>query len=80
LGAIQACKELGRRVPVDCAIIGFDDIQLAALVNPTLTTIRIDKYGIGQQAMKRVLEMLDNPEATFSPIELGVDLVIRESA
>lgn len=80
LGAIKACKELGRRVPDDCAIIGFDDIQLASLVSPALTTIRLDKYEIGRQAMSRLLEMLENPEVVFSPIQLGVELVIRESA
>ena len=80
LGAIKACKELGRRIPADCAIIGFDDIQLASLVTPSLTTIRLDKYLLGQQAMTRVLEMLDQPEAVFPPIFLDVELVIRESA
>ncbi len=79
LGAMNACKKLGRRIPADCAIIGFDDIQLASLVTPTLTTIRLDKYDIGRQAMIRLLEMLDNPEATYPPIHLGAELVIRES-
>ncbi|MCG3208130.1 MAG: Catabolite control protein A [Anaerolineae bacterium] len=79
LGAMNACKKLGRRIPADCAIIGFDDIQLASLVTPTLTTIRLDKYDIGRQAMIRLLEMLDNPDATYPPIHLGAELVIRES-
>jgi LacI family transcriptional regulator len=80
LGAIKACKELGRRVPDDCAVIGFDDIQLASLVDPALTTIRLDKYEIGWQAMNRLLEMLDNPDTRFAPIELGTELIVRESA
>jgi LacI family transcriptional regulator len=80
LGAIKACKELGRRIPADCAIIGFDDIQLASLVTPSLTTVRLDKYLMGQQAMTRLLEMLDQPESVFPPINLDVELVIRESA
>lgn len=80
LGVIKACKELGRRVPADCAVVGFDDIQLASLVDPALTTIRLDKYSIGRQAMTRLLEMLDRSEETFSPIQLEVELVVRESA
>lgn len=80
LGAIQACQELGRHVPGDCAVIGFDDIQLAAMVTPSLTTIRVDKYDLGRQAMTRLLEMLDAPETTFPPIWLDVELVVRESA
>lgn len=79
LGAMNACKKLGRHIPADCAIIGFDDIQLASLVTPTLTTIRLDKYNIGQQAMGRLLEMLENPDTRFPAIELGAELVIRES-
>lgn len=80
LGALKACKKLGRRIPADCAVIGFDDIQLASLVEPALTTVRLDKYALGQQAMRRLLDMLDQPEATFSPVTLPVELAIRESA
>ena len=80
LGAVKACQKLGRRVPEDCAIIGFDDIQLASLVSPSLTTVRLDKYALGQQAMTRLLEMLDHPKRVFPPINLDVELVIRESA
>ena len=80
LGAVRACQTLGRRVPDDCAIVGFDDIQLASLVMPPLTTIRIDKYRLGQQAMTRVLEMLDQPEEIFPPLRLDVELIVRASA
>jgi LacI family transcriptional regulator len=80
LGAIRACHDLGRRVPDDCAIIGFDDIRWAATATPTLTSIGVNKHCLGEQALTRLLEMLDNPEATFSPIYMDVELVIRESA
>jgi len=80
LGAVQACHDLGRRVPADCAVVGFDDIRLAAMVSPALTTIRVDKYALGQQAMTRLLAMFDNPDATAPPISIGVELVVRESA
>jgi LacI family transcriptional regulator len=80
LGAIQACRELSRPVPAKCAIIGFDDIRLAAMVSPSLTSVRVDKYYLGQQAMIRLLAMLDEPEAIFPPVQVGVQLVVRESA
>jgi LacI family transcriptional regulator len=79
-GAIQACQDLGRRVPHQCTIIGFDDIRLAAMVSPSLTSVRVDKYYLGQQAMSRLLNMLEEPEAAFPPIQVGVELVMRESA
>lgn len=80
VGAMQACRELGRRVPDDCAIVGFDDIPLAAMLTPPLTTVRVDKYELGRQAMSRLLDMLDSPGTSFPPVYLDVELVIRESA
>jgi LacI family transcriptional regulator len=80
LGALRACEELNRRVPADCAIIGFDDILLASMVSPALTTIRTDQYELGRQAMTLLLEMLNKPQATQTSIYLGVELVVRESA
>jgi LacI family transcriptional regulator len=80
VGAIQACEELGRCVPDDCAIVGFDDIQLASLVTPALTTVHLDKYELGRQAVTRLVEMLEEPETVLPPIHLGVKLVVRESA
>jgi LacI family transcriptional regulator len=78
-GAIQACKHLGRRVPEDCAIVGFDDIHMASLVDPPLTTVRINKYQLGQTAMERMVAMLETPQESFSSIELDVELIVRES-
>jgi LacI family transcriptional regulator len=80
VGAIRACRELGRRVPEDCAIVGFDDIPLAGMLAPPLTTVRIDKYALGRQAMNRLIEMLDDPKASFPPIRFDVELVVRKSA
>lgn len=44
IGAIQACKNMGRRVPDDCAIVGFDDILFVAMTDPPLTSVHVDKY------------------------------------
>lgn len=79
IGALRACRDLGRQVPQDCAVIGFDDIPLAALVTPSLSTVRYDKYALGQQAVLRLLDMIESPGTPFPPIELGVELVLRES-
>lgn len=80
LGAIRACQTLGRRVPQDCAVIGFDDIQLAALITPPLTTVRIDKYRLGQQAMITLLDMVENNTQEPPPKLLDVELIVRASA
>jgi len=79
IGAMRACRALGKRIPEDIAIIGFDDIHLAAVVTPTLSSVRVDKYAIGQMAMARIFAMLTNPDEIFTPISLDVMLVLRES-
>ena len=79
LGALKACREMARRVPQECAIVGFDDTLFAALTMPALTTIRLDKYTIGREAMSRLFDMLELPDTTFDPLELDVELVVRES-
>lgn len=80
IGALQACRQLGRRVPEDVAVIGHDDIPLAEIVQPGLTTVRLDKYQLGAQAVLRLLEMLDNPGVHFEPRMLPTYLALRESA
>lgn len=79
IGALRGCHDMDVRVPEDCAIMGFDDIKFSAMTNPSLSTIRYNKYAIGQKAMSRLLEMLEEPNATFPPIHFNVNLVIRES-
>ena len=80
LGAIRACGERGLHIPNDVAIIGFDDISFAAMATPSLSSVHVDKYAIGQQAMDRLIAMIDAPKASLPPIEIDVELRIRESA
>jgi LacI family transcriptional regulator len=80
VGALQACDELKRCVPQDLAIIGHDDIPVAALVSPTLTTCRVPRYELGARAVNALLERLRDNPADCSQIVLQPELVIRESA
>jgi LacI family transcriptional regulator len=80
LGALRALGEMGRRAPDDCAVVGFDDIPMAGQVAPPLTTVRVDKYALGQQCMGRMCEMLSRPGSIFPPASVGVELVVRRSA
>ncbi len=79
LGALRACHDIGLSVPDDVSIIGFDDIQFAAMSSPALSSVRIDKYHIGGLALERMLDMIKHPEKTHPPINLGATLVLRES-
>jgi LacI family transcriptional regulator len=80
VGALQACSQMGRRVPEDLAIIGFDDILMAALVTPALTTCRSAQYEIGFQAMRLLLDRIHGCRGGCEEIVLPPELIIRASA
>ncbi|MGE5251093.1 MAG: LacI family DNA-binding transcriptional regulator [Bacteroidota bacterium] len=79
IGAIQACEEAGKRVPEDIAIIGVDDIPLARIFRPRLTTLHVDLRHIGCVAMRTLLDAI---EGRVPPPAIWIDpeLMVRESA
>ena len=80
VGALQAAKELGRRVPGDVAIVGHDDILLAGLVTPALTTCSVPRQDLGAQAVHLLLQQLDSSAEPPRDIILPTELVVRASA
>jgi LacI family transcriptional regulator len=80
VGALQACAEMGRRVPDDVAVVGSDDILLAGLVNPPLTTLRVDKLAIGATAMRLLLDEINGCPADCESVVFQPELVVRASA
>ena len=83
LGAIRALAGAGRSVPRDCSIIGFDDVPLAALTTPGITTIRQPMEEMGSVATRRLLDVLaeENGQGAVSQ-ELRLlppSLVLRDS-
>jgi LacI family transcriptional regulator len=79
IGALQACRELGRDVPRDIAIVGCDDILLAGLVSPALTTLRVSKSMIGARAVQMLLDRIHGREAQ-AEVVFTPELVVRASA
>lgn len=77
VGAIRALTEVGKRVPEDIAVVGFDDIEMAAYVNPALTTVRVQPELMGRIGVR----MLLHPYETNVPIQIVMpyQLVVRES-
>jgi len=80
VGALQACTELGRRVPDDLAIVGFDDIPLAVLVTPALTTCHIPRYELGSRAMTMLLDYINSDSIEAQHASIQTELVVRASA
>ena len=79
IGAIQALQEAGRRVPQDCAVAGFDDIELSSVLSPKLTTIRQPTFQIGQQSFKMLLSLMKKEPVPSTHVVLPHELVIRDS-
>jgi DNA-binding LacI/PurR family transcriptional regulator len=79
IGAIDAALQRGLRVPEDLAVIGFDDIQMAALTRPSLTTVRQPMQLLGEAAVTLLFDRLENPEALSRHEVLETRLVVRRS-
>lgn len=78
VGAVQGAKALGLRIPKDVSITGFDDIELATVVEPNLTTVHVPHREMGQRAAKAVLDMVQEGLEVQS-LELPTDIKLRDS-
>lgn len=79
VGAMRACAEVGSTVPDDVAVVGCDDIMVASLLSPALTTLRVPKYEIGASAATMLLDRISGRRRE-SEVVLHPELVVRESA
>lgn len=80
IGALEEIRRMGRRVPDDVAVVGFDDIDLAAHVDPPLTTIAQPKAAMGRLAADRLLDAIGAQSPPQNRIvTLMPELVIRRS-
>ena len=80
LAALQAIRDVGLEPATDVAIVGFDDLEAAALAHPPLTTIRQDRQELGTVAAERAIELIEDPEASPPATVLPVELVVRASS
>ncbi|MBZ5750870.1 LacI family DNA-binding transcriptional regulator [Metabacillus rhizolycopersici] len=78
-GAMRAIIESGKKVPDDISVIGVDNIELAKIVTPTLTTIDIPKREIGKMLVQQLLDQLHNEMKIETKIESEGRLIERES-
>lgn len=64
IGVILAIQDAGLRCPQDVAVVGFDDVPIADLVRPGLTTLHIDIAGMGRRAVERLIAEVDGGDAS----------------
>ncbi|MEM1363520.1 MAG: LacI family DNA-binding transcriptional regulator [Pseudomonadota bacterium] len=80
LGACLALLRSGRRPGHDVSVIGFDDIQDAAVATPPLTTMAVSPYQLGRRLAQVLLERLKRPDMPLTISEVEATLVIRDSS
>jgi len=79
-GVIKALKEIHMKVPRDISIVGFDDLPMASMMEPHLTSVRIPTHHIAQKAVNMLLKKLET-KRVHEPVSLLVhgELIIRNS-
>ena len=81
IGALMAARDAGRKVPDDLAVVGFDDIPIARLVSPPLTTISQSQQKLGNRAVEMILERLQGGmQGPGRCEEIRFELLARQSA
>jgi LacI family transcriptional regulator len=83
IGAIRALTKAGVKVPEQCSVVGFDDVQLSSLVVPSLTTVRQPLESMGNLAVNIVMEgvnaRLEKQDWSIVRHSVSPELVIRDS-
>jgi LacI family transcriptional regulator len=79
IGALQAARARGLRVPEDLSIVGFDDVEHATIVTPALTTVRQPLAEMGRTAVSLLNRLLERQRFETLHVELATRLVVRDS-
>lgn len=85
IGAMKELKEKGYLIPDDIGVMGYDDIYMASLVEPSLTTVRQPNYQMGYKAMELLEERLkkapgsENTLSEMKTITLDTEIIVRNS-
>jgi DNA-binding LacI/PurR family transcriptional regulator len=79
LGAMQAIKQAGVRIPGDIALVGFNDIPAAALVEPALTSVAAPAVQLGREGMRMLQLLMAGERPPQRQKTLSTSLIVRES-
>lgn len=79
VGVVKAIKARGLRIPEDIAVCGYDDVESAYLSEPPITTISVDRAGIGHAAVDLLKSYIDQPNQPRKAIYMSNKLIVRES-
>lgn len=79
IAAMRTVRDMGKRVPEDVSVIGFDDIELSKHVLPSLTTMAVDKHEMGRMSINMLVDRIHNPNGGRIHSMILPKLVERES-
>lgn len=78
-GAMKAMKEHGYRIPEEISIIGFDNMPAAVYMEPALTTIHVPKQAMGEAAVRRLAQIIEDKDEVPMKLEISTTLIKRKS-
>ena len=84
IGAVKAIRESGRQIPEEVSVFGYDDIDMAQLCEPALTTVHLPKYELGAASVELLEQVLRTPEeegktVPHRRVTLSTKIVLRGS-
>ena len=79
IGVLRILRRLGMRVPEDVAVVGFDDIPIARLYEPPLTTVAQPLYEMGARATQAILDRVQDPDLPGGKFIFPTTLIVRRS-
>lgn len=80
IGALEYCRAIGLSVPGDLSIVGFDDVPMARLLSPRLTTVRQPAHEMGMGAAELLIDLIQGQNKPDQPKPYAVEVKVRESA
>ena len=83
IGALHECKKMHISVPNKFGICGFNDIEMSAYTEPSLSSVSVNRYQMGSRAIELILDRLNNQTVIVNPqkksIDTGFELIMRKS-
>ncbi|MEZ4593008.1 MAG: LacI family DNA-binding transcriptional regulator [Chloroflexota bacterium] len=80
LGAMKVARQMGRTIPDDLAVVGFDDIPESPYFSPSLTTVRQDVAEMGRQGVRQLLALINEEDLATQSVVLQPNLIVRGSS
>lgn len=79
IGAAEALREAGWRIPEDIALVGFDDLPACEYMTPALTTVSVPKQYMGEVAVIRLVQLIEGENSLPLAIQVFTKLIKRHS-